>query len=199
VVALAWAEGDAVVATVRRPHALSELAQTYGERLVVEPLDVTDREPVTRVMAHCLARERIDSVVNKAGGGLIGATEEMTDAQVQAPLALNLLAPRPITRALLTPMRAQGGGRIMQRASVGGHIALPLSRPYHAATWGREGFPEAVRQEVAACGVDLTIVEPGGMRPNFQAGLYWTTETPVSREATVGQGRRWIEGADDRV
>src|SRR2546430_1400436 len=90
-VALALAEGDAVVATVRRPNALSELSKTYGERLMVEPLDVTDREQVTRVIARCLARGRIDIVVNNAGGGLIGATEEMTDAQVQEQIALNLL------------------------------------------------------------------------------------------------------------
>jgi NAD(P)-dependent dehydrogenase (short-subunit alcohol dehydrogenase family) len=198
-VTLALAEGDTVVATVRRPGTLSELAQTYGERLRVESLDVTDHEQVTHVIARCLARGRIDIVVNNAGGGLIGATEEMTDAQVQAQLALNLLAPIQITRAFLTPMREQGGGRIIQIASVGGQIALPVSSPYHAAKWGLEGFTEAVRQEVAEFGVYLTIVEPGGMRTGFQAGLQWTTETPVYREAMVGQVRRWIEGADDHV
>ncbi len=55
-VALALAEGDEVVATVRRPNTLSELSKTYGERLIVEPLDVTDREQVNRVIARCLAR-----------------------------------------------------------------------------------------------------------------------------------------------
>ena len=198
-VALALAEGDEVVATVRRPNTLRELSKTYGERLMVEPLDVTDREQVNHVIARCLARERIDIVVNNAGRGLIGATEEMTDAQVQDQIALNLMAPIQITRAFLKPMREQGSGRIIQISSVGGQIALPVSSPYHAAKWGLEGFTEAVRQEVAEFGVYLTIVEPGGMRTAFQSGLEWTTETPVYRDATVGRVRRWIEGADDRV
>jgi short-subunit dehydrogenase len=109
------------------------------------------------------------------------------------------MAPMQLTRALLKPMREQGGGRILQIASVGGQIALPVSSPYHAATWGLEGFTEAIRQAVAECGVYLTMVAPGGMRTACQAGLQWTTETPGYRDATVGRVRRWIEGADDRV
>lgn len=197
--ALALAEGDEVVAAVRRPNALGELSQTYGERLIVERLDVTDRDDVARVIARCLARGPIDIVVNNAGGGLIGATEEMTDAQVQDQIALNLMAPIQITRAFLKPMREQGGGRIIQISSVGGQVAFPVSSPYHAAKWGLEGFSEAVSQEVAEFGIYLTIVEPGGMRTGFQSGLKWTTETPAYRDGAVGKMRRWMEGADDGV
>jgi NAD(P)-dependent dehydrogenase (short-subunit alcohol dehydrogenase family) len=107
-VALALAEGDAVVATVRRPNPLSELAKTYGEHLIVEQLDVTDREHVNRVIARCLARGRIDIVVNNAGGGLIGATEEMTDTQVQEQIALTLLAPIQILRGDSQPATPLG-------------------------------------------------------------------------------------------
>ena len=116
--ALALSEGDAVTAAVRRPDALRDLADTYSGRLTVEALDVTSSQDVSRVVARCLARGRIDVVVNNAGGGLIGATEEMTDAQVQQQITLNLLAPIQITRAFLKPMREQGGGRIIRsRAS----------------------------------------------------------------------------------
>ena len=88
-----------------------------------------------------------------------GSTEEMTDAQVQQQIMLNLLAPIQVTRAFLKPMREQGGGRIIQISSVGGQVATPVSSPYHAAKWGLEGFTEGVSQEVAAFGIYCTIVE----------------------------------------
>ena len=197
--AVALSEGDAVTAAVRRPDALRDLAEAYGGRLTVEALDVTSSQDVSRVVARCLARGQIDVVVNNAGGGLIGATEEMTDAQVQQQITLNLLAPIQITRASLKPMREQGGGRIIQISSVGGQVATPVASPYHAAKWGLEGFTEGVSQEVAAFGIYCTIVEPGGVRTGFQSHLQWTTETPPYRDTAVGQMRRGIAAADDTV
>ncbi len=196
---LALSEGDAVTAAVRRPDALRDLADACGGYLTVEELDVTSSQDVSRVVARCLARGRIDVVVNNAGGGLVGATEEMTDAQVQQQITLNLLAPIQITRAFLKPMREQGGGRIIQISSVGGQVATPVSSPYHAAKWGLEGFTEGVSQEVAEFGIYFTIVEPGGVRTGFQSNLQWTTETPPYRETTVGKMRRWMAAADDTV
>jgi NAD(P)-dependent dehydrogenase (short-subunit alcohol dehydrogenase family) len=128
-------EGDAVTAAVRRPDALHDLAEAYGGRLTVEALDVTSSQDVSRVVARCLARGQIDVVVNNAGGGLIGATEEMTDAQVQQQLTLNLLA--PIQSRGPSPMREQGGGRIIQISSVGGQVATPVSSlPRQVGTGG---------------------------------------------------------------
>lgn len=196
---LALSEGDAVTATVRRPDALRDLSDAYGGRLTVEELDVTSSKDVSRVIARCLAYGRIDVVVNNAGGGLIGATEEMTDAEVQQQITLNLLAPIQVTRAFLKPMREQGGGRIIQISSVGGQVATPVSSPYHAAKWGLEGFTEAVSQEVAEFGVYFTVIEPGGVRTGFQSNLRWTTETPPYRDTTVGRMRRRIAAADDTV
>ena len=155
-VALALAEGDAVVATVRRPNTLSELSKTYGERLMVEPLDVTDQEQVNRVIARCLARGRIDIVVNNAGGGLIGATEEMTDAQVQDQLALNLLAPIQITRAFLKPMREQGGGRSSRfRAS-----AAKSRSPSAVRTTPRNGASKALPKRFVRRSPSLACISP---------------------------------------
>jgi len=196
---LALSEGDAVTAAVRRPDALRDLSGVYPGRLAVEQLDVTASADVDGVVARCLARGRIDVVVNNAGGGLVGATEEMTDAEVQQQIALNLLAPIRVTRAFLKPMREQGGGRIIQISSVGGQTATPVSSPYHAAKWGLEGFTEGVSQEVAEFGIHLTLVEPGGMRSGFQSSLRWTTETPPYRDTTVGKVRRRIAAADDSV
>ena len=167
-VVLALAEGDAVVATVRRPHTLSELSTTYGERLMVEQLDVTDREQVKRVIARCLARGRIDIVVNNAGGGLIGATEEMTDAQVQAQIALNLLAPIQITCAFLKPMREQGGGRIIQISAVeaavhASGLTFTLLRP-NLYMQGLLHFRQSIQAQSACSNSTIPATRPTSAR-----------------------------------
>ena len=144
-VALALAEGDEVMAAVRRSNTLSELSKTYGERLIIEQFDVTDREHINRVIARYLARGRIDIVVNNAGRGLIGATEEMTDAQVQDQIALNLMAPIQITRAFLKRMREQAaGGSSKFRASA----AKSLS-PSAVCTTPRNGDSKALKDRLA--------------------------------------------------
>jgi NAD(P)-dependent dehydrogenase (short-subunit alcohol dehydrogenase family) len=196
---LALSEGDMVTATARRPEVLEELRQIVGGRLTVEELDVTIREDVRHVVDRVLARSRVDVVVNNAGGGLIGAAEEMTDEDVQQQIALNMLAPIQITRAFLKPMREQGGGRIIQMSSVGGQVAYPVSSAYHAAKWGLEGFTEGVSQEVAEFGIFFTLVEPGPVRTGFSRRLVYTNESSPYKDTTVGKMRRWLAAADDTV
>lgn len=115
--------GDSVIATLRHPGALRDLADTYPDRLDPRPLDVTDQAGVATTISQVLATyKRIDVVVNNAGYSVVGATEEMTDAQIDHQLAILLRAPIQITRAFLAPMRQEGGGRIIQISSVGGQL-----------------------------------------------------------------------------
>lgn len=85
------AEGHRVVAAVRRVDAMQELKQKYPALLEVESLDLANREQVQAVVAR---HADVDVVANNAGGAVIGAMEEMTEADIQQQLALNLLAPR---------------------------------------------------------------------------------------------------------
>lgn len=113
---------------------------------------------------------RIDAVVANAGYGLFGAAEELTDEQVQHQIATNLVGSIQTARAALPHLRAQGGGRLIQISSVAGLAAHAGASLYHASKWGVEGFMEALAQEVAPFGVEVTIVEPGGARTEFTRG-----------------------------
>lgn len=151
------------------------------------------------VLSNAIARHQIDIVVNNAGQGLIGATEEMTDNEVDHQIALLLLAPIQITRAFIAPFRMRGAGHFIQISSVGGQVAYPVSSPYHAAKFGLEGFTEAVAQELREFGIHCTIVEPGSTRTNFGSNLHYTTSLDVYKNSAVGKMRAWIENADDSV
>jgi NAD(P)-dependent dehydrogenase (short-subunit alcohol dehydrogenase family) len=196
----ALAAGDSVIATARRPEALLDLTDTHPDRLVVEPLDLADPADITATLTRVLSTHgRVDVVVNNAGYSVVGATEEMTQSQLDHQLAILLHAPIQITRAFLTPMREQGGGRIIQISSVGGQITTAGSSAYHAGKWGLEGFTEALAQEVAEFGIYPTIVEPGGMRTNFAANIQTTTPIDAYQQGAVGTFRRWITTAGPEV
>jgi NAD(P)-dependent dehydrogenase (short-subunit alcohol dehydrogenase family) len=163
--------GDRVVGTVRDIARVADLGQQYPETFCAEALDVTDTAALRTIVDRSFAQlGRIDVIISNAGYGLFGAAEELSDAQVGQIVATNLLAPIQLIRAALPHLRAQGGGRIIQISSYAGQVAFPGISLYHATKWGIEGFVESVAQEVAAFGIGMTLIEPGGARTEFRYG-----------------------------
>ncbi|WP_316830790.1 oxidoreductase [Pedobacter aquatilis] len=162
------AKGDKVAATARNIDALKDLAEKYKEQLLPLTLDVTDYDQVHLVIEAAVGHfGRIDVLVNNAGFGIVGATEAFTDEQVRSQLETNLYAPIEITRAVLPHMRKQKSGRILQISSIGGRVGNPGVSIYQAAKFGLSGFSEVLAKEVAALGILVTSVEPGGFRTDW--------------------------------
>ena len=196
---LALERGDRVTATIRRPDALDDLQEIYGDRLTREILDLTRPADVDAVVSRTLGAGQVDIVVNNAGYAVVGAAEEMSVEQVRDQIEVLLIAPMLITRAFLKPMREQGGGRIIQISSMGGQVAIETHSAYHAGKWGLEGFTESASREVSDFDIHLTLVEPGGTRTGFGSALQFTTETDPYRENAVGRTRHHLATADDSV
>lgn len=187
------AQGDTVVATTRRPGALTELEGKYPEHLDVVPLDLLEPESTASVVEGAFQRHgRIDVVVSNAGYGLFGAAEELTDAEIERQIATNLTGSIHLIRAALPRLREQGGGRIVQVSSEGGQIAYPGFSLYHATKWGIEGFVESVAQEVAPFGIDFIIAEPGPTATNFGANLVRATPMVAYDQTPADAVRRAI-------
>jgi len=180
--------GDRVAATLRQPGLLGDLAARHGDRLWLRALDVTDTGRMRRVVREAFSDlGRIDVVVSNAGFGVFGAAEDLTDAQVETMIATNLTASIQLARAVVPYLRAQGGGRLVQLSSMGGHIALPAFSMYHATKWGIEGFYESLAAEVEPFGIRTILVEPGMIRTGFYAAA---TRVPVSAPYRGGPADR---------
>lgn len=178
------------MAAVRRVEAMKALKQAYPDLLEVESVDLTDRE---QVQAAAARHPDVDVVVNNAGGAVIGAVEEMSEADIEQQIALSLLAPICVTRAFLGALRAKKRGMFIHVSSVGGRAAFPGGALYHAAKFGLEGFVEAVSQEIAEFGIKTIIIEPGSIKTGFVANIRWTQELEDYKASAVGKLRRWIE------
>jgi NAD(P)-dependent dehydrogenase (short-subunit alcohol dehydrogenase family) len=155
--------GDRVVGTVREDGVLEDLVRLHPYALRVLRLDVRDRDLVRQVVDDAVrAFGRLDVVVNNAGYGIVGATEEISETDVRDHLNTNLLGPLWVTQAVLPHLRAQGAGDIVQVSTVGAVGAMPTFGLYNAGKWGLEGFSEALAGEVAAFGIRVTIAQLGG-------------------------------------
>jgi NAD(P)-dependent dehydrogenase (short-subunit alcohol dehydrogenase family) len=188
--------GDRVAATARKTAALDDLAAQYGDRLWRASLDVTDTAAIRAVVDQAFTDlDRIDVVVSNAGYGLFGAAEEVSDEQIDRQIATNLTGSIQLGRAVIPHLRAQGGGRIIQIASVGGQVAFPAMSLYHATKWGIEGFWESAAGDIADFGIGVTLVEPGVARTAF-GGPSSDMGAPLAEyaDAAPGQLRRMLSG-----
>jgi len=160
--------GDRVAATSRDITKLAALEEGYSGKLLPLELDLTNIASVRATVDAAFQQfGRIDVVVSNAGYGLLGAAEEATDMQVRNIIDTNLVASIALIQACLPHLRKQKSGRILQVSSEGGQIAYPGFSLYHATKWGIEGFVEAVGKEMAAFGIELSLIEPGPARTNF--------------------------------
>ncbi|MDB6088802.1 MAG: short-chain dehydrogenase/reductase [Gammaproteobacteria bacterium] len=159
----ALARGDRVAATARDVKKLAPLVERYREKVAAITLDVTDRTAVgAAITAAHTHFGRLDVVVNNAGYGLFGTIEEVSEAEARDQIETNLFGALWVTQAALPILRAQGSGHIIQVSSIGGVNAFPTVGLYHASKWGLEGFSQSLAAEVAAFGIKVTLVEPGG-------------------------------------
>jgi NAD(P)-dependent dehydrogenase (short-subunit alcohol dehydrogenase family) len=191
--------GDRVAATLRKVHVVDDLKTKYGEHLWVSALDVRDTFAVRKVVDRAFAAfGRIDVIVNNAGYGLFGASEEVSDDQIRDQIETNLIGSIQIIRGALPHLRSQGGGRILQVSSEGGQATYPNFSLYHATKWGIEGFVETVAKEVAPFGIEFTIIEPGPTRTDFGKGLVAPKPMDIYENTPAGQVRRaFTEGKFD--
>ena len=163
--------GDAVVATARTPAAVAEGLDgaVDVERLLPIGLDVTNADAARSAVEAALERfGRIDVLVNNAGRGIIGAIEEVSDAEARSVFEVNVFGVLNVTRAALPALRRQGAGHIIMMSSMGG-FTQPGSGwgIYGASKFAVEGLSEALAHEVEPLGISVTLVEPGSFRTEF--------------------------------
>jgi len=160
------AKGWNVVATMRTPEKETELNQL--ENVFVTRLDVQDYSSIETAVGQSIEKfGEIDVVLNNAGYGLMGTFESITQEQIARQYGVNVFGLFDVTRAVLPHFREKHSGMFINISSVGGKITFPLVSLYHSTKFAIEGFSEALHYELAAIGIDVKLVEPGGVATDF--------------------------------
>ncbi|HXY43414.1 MAG TPA: SDR family NAD(P)-dependent oxidoreductase [Acidimicrobiales bacterium] len=165
-------QGWSSVGSVRseaKAELLHEAAANAGVEVGSVLFDVTDAAGCGRAVDEVVNRYgRLDGLVNNAGYGSTAAIEDVSDAEARQVLETMVIAPARLARLALPIMREQGGGTIVNISSIYGRATTPLSGWYQAAKHALEGWSDALRMEVAAEGIRVVLVEPGG----FKTGIW---------------------------
>lgn len=158
-------DGNIVYGAARRVEKMDDIKK-LGVKVLA--MDVTDDAAMVKGIETILKQEgRIDVLINNAGFGSYGAIEDVPLEDARYQLEVNVFGAARLIQLVLPHMRAQHYGRIINISSIGGKITTPLGGWYHTSKFALEGLSDALRNEVAAFGIDVVVIEPGGIKSEW--------------------------------
>ena len=185
------AEGYRAVAVAR--HMSDQLAATMeqaeGSRpgsLHFIPFDLGDIQDIPNFVKK-LRKDfgPIYGLVNNAALGLDGALALMPNSQIERLIRVNTLSPIVLTKYVVRHMMADGGGRIVNVASIVGFTGYSGLSVYGATKASMMGFTRSLAREVGRMGVNVNAVAPGFMDTDMTQGLDGERREQVARRSAL--------------
>ena len=129
--------------------ALSAEAERSGWDVFTRIVDVTDQAAMCTVIAEVLqVSKRLNVWINNAGIQRVGSFTSMPEDEFDWVMRVNMTSVINLTRVLIKTMENQGGGVILNMASVAGHVPAPYMSAYVASKHAVVGFTRAVQAEL---------------------------------------------------
>ncbi|MFD9404336.1 SDR family oxidoreductase [Streptomyces sp. NPDC060011] len=177
--------GFHVLAGVRRD---ADAIRATGVEPVI--LDITEPEQVEALAARVAADSRtLHALVNNAGVQVNAPVEALPMAEWRRVFEVNLFGHIAVTQALL-PELLRTKGRVINISSIGGKYVMATYGAYAGAKFALEAVSDSLRREVAPLGVQVVVVEPGGVRTEIAArGI--ATANDLAARMTPEQDRRY--------
>lgn len=172
--------GARVVISDRDEELLAATAEALGVESYA--LDVTDPDQWARFAEFA---GEVDVLVNNAGIMPVGRFLEESPGTTRAVFEINTLGPVHGARAFLPGMVARGRGHVVNVASAVGRVALPGGATYSASKHAVVGFSEALREEVAPLGIDVSMVLPVIVQTELARGVSSTRGVPPQKPEEV--------------
>ncbi len=131
-------------------------------------LDVDKEESIISAVKKVVTKNgRLDVLVNNAGYGQFGCTEDLTINDFRKQFETNFFSIVRIIQEVAPIMRKQNSGNIINISSVVGRMGLPGSPAYISSKFALEGLGECLRYELGQFGIKTTMIEPGVIKTNF--------------------------------
>jgi 3alpha(or 20beta)-hydroxysteroid dehydrogenase len=169
------------------------IALQIGHAVMCVELDVSSESGWTDAVARTLdAFGRLDILVNNAGVFETGLLETTTQTSFERMIAVNQIGCFLGMKAVAAPMRAAGGGSIVNVASAAGVVGNPGLFGYSATKWAIRGMTKTAAAELGRYGIRVNAVLPGSIdtdmvRPQTAAGrAAFFQSLPVPRQGQPG-------------
>jgi short-subunit dehydrogenase len=194
------AKGAKLVITGRRADTLAKAVQELqhtGSPIYSVSADVATPEGRTATIKQAVGLlGGLDILVNNAGGVRAGRLESTPEAELQAMIDVDLVAPILLTRAALPALRASGEAMIVNVASGIALIGVPFYATYAATKAGLARFGEALRRELKGEGVHVLTAYPGGTDTPMMKSNRAGAELGFSREPASAVAAAILEGIE---
>lgn len=162
-------QGAKIVALARRKEMVDAVAADITKEFGVDAIgiscDITDTDRVNAAVDEILAKfGRIDILINNAGTGAVAPAEDITDAQFNGELNVDLGGTFKVSRAVAKKaMLPAKYGRIINIASMYGLVGNKVAgcAPYHAAKGGVVNLTRALASEWSSKGINVNAICPG--------------------------------------
>ncbi len=129
----------------------------------------------------------IYGLVNNAGLGTSGLLATMHDTRIESLVRLNVLSPLILTKYVVRSMMADGGGRIVNVASILSSTGFKGLSAYAATKASLVGFTRSLAREVGSLGINVNSVAPGFMDTEMTQGLTSKQHDQIVRRSALGR------------
>jgi meso-butanediol dehydrogenase / (S,S)-butanediol dehydrogenase / diacetyl reductase len=167
-------DGETVVLLGRTQAKIDAVTAEIGAPHFAIQCDVADPDSVRAAFAAIAQRHpKIDILINNAAVYEPFGLHEVTDAQIQAQVSINLAGPVHCAREALPLLRAadgHGGGHIINVTSESSHIKMPMLWLYAGTKAGLELISDMWAHELKGDGVRVTVVRAGQMFDETKTG-----------------------------
>ncbi len=159
-------KGWNVVATMRNPDNEKDLKPDARMKLL--RLDVEDKPSIDETIKNAISLfGKIDVWLNNAGYGAYGPLEAGTDAEIRRQYDVNFFGVIDCIKGILPHFKANKAGTIINVTSIGGLMTLPLFGVYNSSKFALEGLSEGLWFDLQPFGIQVKVVEPGGIQTDF--------------------------------
>jgi short-subunit dehydrogenase len=194
------AKSAKVVITGRRPDALAKAIQALrqaGSSVWSVVGDVTLSESRAATLKEGVnALGGLDILVNNAGGVRAGRLENTSEAELQAMIDVDLVAPILLTRAAMPALRASGDAMVVNVASGIALMGAPFYATYAATKAGLARFGEALRRELKGEGIHVLTAYPVGTDTPMMKSNRAGPDLGFSREPAFAVADAIVEGIE---
>ena len=153
---------------IKKGETIQEIATQENLPIEIIELDVDCEESIVNgIKKIATDKGRIDVLVNNAGYGQFGFTEDVSIDDFRKQFETNFFSIVRIIQEITPIMRNQGSGIIVNVSSVVGRMGLPGSPAYISSKFALEGLSECLRYELGQFGIQTTLIEPGVIKTNF--------------------------------
>jgi dehydrogenase/reductase SDR family member 7B len=154
-----------LILSARRTEKLEAISKSLAmpeKNCLVLPLDLESKESVKNAVKTALeAFGNVDLLINNAGIAHKSMAEETLESVDRSVMEINFFGPVALSKALIEPMKNNGGGMIVAVSSILGEIGLPLVSAYAASKHAMNGYFNSLRYEVEKYNIKVCLIEPG--------------------------------------